>query len=268
MNIRACFLAICIAVIPFTDSHGITYGESDGVDHPYVGLILFWAKGVPQFPCSGTLIAPRVVLTAGHCAFGMDEAWVWFEDVVPQTAPPLRTGTPYSHQDFDMSVFDFPDFYRNLTSGTNTNDIGVVILDSEVLLPYADLPALDLLDSLSSRGGRQLFTIVGYGLDALTPLSPLVPPQLIKRRKATSMLVNLRNALTSDYNLQTSGHPGRGLGDGGSCKGDSGGPVLLGDTDIVVGIVSFGLDGLCRGPGFSYRTDIESSQDFVDDQLW
>src|SRR6059036_4095484 len=46
----------------------ITYGSLDGNTHPAVVLIVMDIAGEPAFRCSGTLIAPKVVLTAGHCA--------------------------------------------------------------------------------------------------------------------------------------------------------------------------------------------------------
>src|SRR5437764_1047143 len=46
----------------------ITDGTVDGNAHPAVVLIIMDIAGKPAFRCSGTVIAPKLVLTAGHCA--------------------------------------------------------------------------------------------------------------------------------------------------------------------------------------------------------
>src|SRR5207302_1772509 len=46
----------------------ITNGNVDGNAHPAVVMVVMDVGGQPAFRCSGTFIAPKVVLTAGHCA--------------------------------------------------------------------------------------------------------------------------------------------------------------------------------------------------------
>jgi len=46
----------------------ITNGTLDGDAHPAVVLVVMDVGGKPAFRCSGTFIAPTLVLTAGHCA--------------------------------------------------------------------------------------------------------------------------------------------------------------------------------------------------------
>jgi hypothetical protein len=42
---------------------------------------------------------------------------------------------------------------------------------------------------------------------------------------------------------------------GGTCFGDSGGPNFVGDSLVVGGVTSFGLNGSCGGTGGVFRVD-------------
>ena len=44
----------------------ITDGQVDENHHPYVVLLLMEVNGEPAFRCSGTLLSPTVLLTAGQ----------------------------------------------------------------------------------------------------------------------------------------------------------------------------------------------------------
>jgi hypothetical protein len=54
---------------------------------------------------------------------------------------------------------------------------------------------------------------------------------------------------------------------GGTCFGDSGGANFLGDSNLVAGITSFGLNGNCAGTGGVFRTDRQDVVDFVNSYL-
>lgn len=242
-------------------AQAITFGEQDGNAHPYVGLVVFDVEGTLSHRRTGTLLSPTILLTAGHCTAGTDAARVWFESEVDDSVYPFSggtstSGTPYTHPNFD----DFAGF-------PNTNDVGIVVLDSPVALPsYASLPTIGALDGLAIRRGQQdiIFKTVGYGLQSIVP--DLMADRV--RYTATSQLVSLRSALTDGYNLHISNNPGLGQGTGGTCFGDSGGPVFFpGSETIVAGIVSFGLNGNCVGGGFAYRTDLDNTQGFINQFL-
>src|SRR4029078_6950538 len=73
--------AALIAALAIAATVGaITNGAPDGGEHPYVGELLFYVPDAPSsrfddpgswFTCSGTLLSPTVMVTAGHCTFGV-----------------------------------------------------------------------------------------------------------------------------------------------------------------------------------------------------
>ena len=70
--------------------------------------------------------------------------------------------------------------------------------------------------------------------------------------------------MTDGFNLQTSAN--RGGGRGGTCSGDSGGPVFYPaniDSNVIVAVTSFGLNAWCRGTDFAYRTDTQDVHDWI-----
>ena len=71
---------------------------------------------------------------------------------------------------------------------------------------------------------------------------------------AESRWTNLRSAINDGFNIQTQGND---RNQGGTCNGNSGGPVFLGDPDsnLIVAVTSFGPNVLCRGTDFSYGVD-------------
>ena len=119
------------------------------------------------------------------------------------------------------------------------------------------LPTPGSLDDLSPARGtlETIFTVSGYGLTYRTNDKDALPNISFRERlMATSTLVNLNSAMNDGYNLQTQGN---GDDRGGTCSGDSGGPVFLGgpDENTIVAVTSFGLNALCRGTDFAYRVD-------------
>jgi hypothetical protein len=267
---RKVIAVICLLVSAVTlwasPATGVTGNYVKDFEHPFVGLIVFYDDaGEFSHRCSGSLLTPIVFLTAGHCTEGVDSARVYFQQDAGANFDPVTeldpvTGYPEfcaagtedlcttSNELYNFGFHDFIGF-------PDTRDVGLAILDTPILLPeYGLLAAPGSLDELATRRGQQAvtFTVSGYGLSRTNPVFTL---SFRSRLMAKAQLVNLRSALTDGFNLQTTNNPGGGKG--GTCFGDSGGPVFYGDfsSNIIVGVTSFGLNANCRGVDFAYRTD-------------
>src|SRR6266542_260383 len=127
----------------------ITYGALDGNAHPAVVLLVMDIGGKPAFRCSGTLIAPKVLLTAGHCAGEPGEfsgMRVFTESDVENgnnDYPFAGPNTIEAKEWHSHPLFTAAQFFRH--------DVGVVLLSREVKLSasaYGKLPRVNELDAL------------------------------------------------------------------------------------------------------------------------
>lgn len=269
----AVFSVLAILAMVVSPAYAITGNFVEDNEHPFVGLVVFYdASGEFIWRCSGALISPTVFLTAGHCADtegGAVTARIYFQQDAgvnydPATQVDPVTGYPEYCAEGTLGVtcatvsegniYNF-DYTGRLP---NTHDVGILILDQPIQLSeYGQLPEPNYLNQFATARGRQdiLFTVSGYGLTYKEQIHNGKPNISYRERlMAEATLVNLNSALNAGFNLQTNGN---GAGKGGTCNGDSGGPVFFGDysSNLIVGVTSFGLNNLCRGTDFAYRID-------------
>lgn len=273
-------IALVVLVALMTGSaFAITGNWVDDNDHPFVGLVVIYdAKGEFIWRGSGSLISPSVVLTAGHItdtAEGAVSARVYFQQDAganydpelgydPITGYPDRDLTDGTLTATSSALYNYG--FANFAGFPNTHDAGLVVLDEPITMSeYGQLPEAGVLDSLATKRGlqKQVFTVSGYGLTySVQEHSALSDISFRSRLMAQSTLVNLTSHNTDGFNLQTQGN---GDGRGGTCSGDSGGPVFLGgpDSNLIVGVTSFGMNSLCRGTDYAYRIDTQAVLDWI-----
>ncbi len=266
------FGAIALLAVPVAPAFAVTDGELDGNVHPAVLLLLMEVNGAPAFRCSGTLLAPRVFLTAGHCAGAPGEfsgmrvftesdvqAGIGTTNNYPFAGPNSVEATAWaSHPLFTEAQFSL-------------HDVGVVILaDPGVVLAdptdYGVLPVINQLDSLKTKRGHQdvTFTAVGYGLQKSFPTpASFLASNTRARYEATPRLIQINGGIAGTFSLLLSNNANTG----GTCFGDSGGPNFVGsdstETNVVGGVTSFGLNGNCAGTGGVFRVDRQDVQNFI-----
>jgi len=248
-SLAAAAIAAVTLVATALPAGAITGGEPDGNRHPNVGLILFYQPD-GRFRCSATLVSPTVLITAAHCTTGtLGKTLVTFDSVIAQqppspfpaaadpaagytsaeiTAAGYLAGTAYTHPQ-----------YSNFTDLDNWNDVGVIVLDEPVTgIAPAQLAPTGYLDAYAQPVlNRTIFDLVGYGTEVRKPDSGPQKPQPMSypllRRYTTAPGQKLTQQI-----LQLNGNPTDTRGGGGTCFGDSGGPVfqggyVLGDASYV-----------------------------------
>jgi hypothetical protein len=272
-------LALVLVLSIVGVASAITDGELDDGRHPYVGLMAaFNAEGEYEWRCSGTLISPRIFLTAGHCTeLPAASAIVWFDDDVESISCPYVEGEGYTHCGDDKfpwgggdshtgaNVYTHPDYYDYPWF---MHDLGVVVLDKRVKVDqYGALPEQDILDALAAQYNSHdiTFTSVGYGGQKSYPTAAEWKDEFDKiRMVAYPRLIQINTpGFTGDFSILLSNNTATG----GTCYGDSGGPNFIGDSNVIAGVTSYGMNPTCAGTGGVYRVDKADDLDWLYDEF-
>jgi len=264
-RLLAGLLLVIGAVITAQPAGAITGGQRDVV-HTNVGVIRFTTEE-GRFRCSGTLISPTVVLTAGHCTGDTGETpatdvYVSFntdlplDPLEPGISPAERaaraanyiTGTAHPDPGWDGKL-----------SISKQHDQGVVVLDAPATTKWpgitpAPLLPVGTLDGNQGALKKKTFTLVGYGVEIGEKKSSIVVPE---RRSTTSFLKTVQKEVVT---LQINDRDSKA--GGGSCFGDSGGPVFLGQ--YVAGDASYVNSLQCNATGGYQRVDTAYARAFLE----
>jgi hypothetical protein len=225
-------------------------------DFPAVGALVFDFGGFQQY-CTGTLIAPNIVLSAAHCVDiglnGFDSlaqvaqfTRVVFNQVNVNNGP--QPGGVVAVVD---RIIENVDFDINLLG--DGNDISILVLKESVVgiqpIPFSKTPADTLIG--------QRFLSVGFGVSNAANQSG----SGIQRFTDFEL-----EAAQGELNFYGQANDT----DTGVCFGDSGGPDLITINGVtqVFGIHSFVFDGgTCLGGAGAQRTDTPAASGFIQTQL-
>src|SRR5437660_887433 len=98
----------------------IVGGSNDSGDPAVVLVIIGDLNGGAIYMCTGEVVSPHVVLTAGHCTTGSGPFNIYLGTDINRVRPTdLYHATAHPHPQYRMSVID-------------NYDIGVLVLDNPV----------------------------------------------------------------------------------------------------------------------------------------
>jgi hypothetical protein len=259
--------AVALLLIPFVlggRAWAITGGEPDNGRHPNVCAAIARHPVYGLLPFSGTLIHPRVILTAGHAAAMVASGEATLYGVSVDQNANLADPSTW------LPVSAVAVAFTGVSCNPHGMEIGAIILGAPVAgITPATLPPPGLLDRLRDTAQLQpgpnatKFTVVGYGFGLDWP-----PPQRIYPASEEGIVT--RNAAQSAYMSLNDGwlHLSQSLarGYGGTALGDSGGPVFWTDPgtsqEYLVGITSGG-DMRWVAMGTYFRVDTVWSRNFI-----
>ena len=235
-------------------------GETAGDEFASVVMVNNSSSGTTDV-CSGTVVAPNVVLTARHCVAvyrdgvfscsadgelitsSQSDAGFIGADVDPASlsilSDPTHAATPLA---LGKAIFGPP------TSNICHNDLAWIVLDREL-----DLPVMPMRVGMGTER-NELLDAVGYGQG-----DTALATRRVRRDR------RVRTVGRSAFHEATEATPpDTFVTEPGACRGDSGGPALSQSPRSVTGVFSL-LVGTCGDP--LSRTVYTQVASFEDD-LW
>jgi Trypsin len=190
----------------------VGHAVRDDAFAPHVVMVLNRGVGRAGF-CTGVVVTPRVVLTAAHCAVAAENMRIHYRD---------ESGAPQLIE--IQAVATHPRFHADAVAKRIVSiDLALV----RVKTPLASRFTPARLDEASTLTIGQPLRIFGFGVAREgdgSSAGVLRGGDLTIRAPLSSILVW----------ADDSGHAGAG-----ACTGDSGGPIVLADSDRVVAITAW-----------------------------
>ncbi len=253
---KSLILVVAVALIPACGTSEVEFknlsqriinGDDDTSEAHQAVVLVNMGFGM----CSGTLITPRVVMTAGHCLDGMSASRVTVgfgntsSDMQWRNAEELKV-----HPQYDRGNWVVPP----------TNDISLLRMDDDAPTGITPIPFMPHSLTVTEADIGSPLEYVGFGQTendttgikkavTMTLDYVCIGPDVCEYGGGIDAAVN---------------SIGQNQTDGGACSGDSGGPAFMwrNNKEYAAGITSYG-DQYCTQYGISTKAD--EFEDFIND---
>ncbi|MEM6502063.1 MAG: serine protease [Cyanobacteria bacterium P01_C01_bin.89] len=209
-------------------------GGTPAAENKYPWMTALYYRGCSpsecQF-CGGALVRPNWVLTAAHCAAGVNENTpidVFLGSTqLTNSGEQIAVAEVIIHEDFDPNTLD--------------NDLALLRLDTDSKQP--NIKIIEPGDPSNLTNPGNLATVIGWGAtseggNSSQKLLEVTVP-IVSNQDANNAYKQLGSSITE--NMIAAGVPQGGKD---ACQGDSGGPFVVKDADgewVLAGATSWGI---------------------------